>query len=97
MSFRFLVFLPDGQFDVSPMRSTGWTHVVLNYLGPNNGQGIRIYYDGEQTGSGYTKYTYTSPTGAGRVVVGRYYTVHDAYYTSVHVDELLFFNEALDD
>ena len=27
---------------------TGWTHVVMNYIGPSNGQGIRLFFDGKK-------------------------------------------------
>ena len=40
---RFGVFLKDGRFYERHPRLTGWIHVVLNYIGPNNGQGIRIF------------------------------------------------------
>ena len=57
-------------------------HIVLNYIGPNNGQGIRIYHDGLQVGSDDTK------------TVG---TEDDSIYASVDMDELLFFSEVLCD
>ena len=70
-------------------------HVVLNYIGPNNGQGIRIYHDGLQVGSDDTKTDVTFSPGDGCVCVGTYDDV--SVYASVDVDELLFFNEALSD
>ena len=75
------------------MESSGWIHVVLNYIGPDDGQGFQMYQDGEQTAAGSVKYTYkhASP-GDGRVVLGRRYTDRDELYASVNLDELLFFN-----
>ena len=71
-----------------------WTHIVLNYIGPENGQGFRIYYNKAKLDGGSTKSTNLGPTstphtpGDGTVVVGR--VLGD--YTSVAIDELLFFN-----
>ena len=77
-------------------RSSGWIHVVLNYVGPNNGQGIRVY-NGAEIKSDVTKQAYPYRPGAGRVVIGRQLIDEYATYVSVDVDELLFFNEALTD
>ena len=67
----------------------------MNYHGPNNGQGIRIYYNGTEV----DRYTHTIldalSAGDGRVVLGRYKTNIDNNYGSVQVDELIFFNQAL--
>ena len=70
---------------------------MVNYIGPSDGQGIRIYYDGVQAGSHNTKYAQTSQSGAGRVVLGRQGIDWDATYGSFGIDELLFFNETLTD
>ena len=32
------------------------------------------------------------PTGDGRIVIGRYNTDQDKEYSSVHIDELIYFN-----
>ena len=88
--------LPDGHFGVSHSIPTGWTHVVLNYIGPSNGQGIMIYYDGVEVANGTARSSYNSfPSGYGRVVVGRYFINKDKEYTSVQVDELIYFNNSL--
>ena len=54
--FRFQVFLPDGHFFKSNSRPLDWTHFVLNYLGPNEGQGIRIFYNGAEVGTDTDKH-----------------------------------------
>ena len=77
--------------------SSGWMHIALNYVGPDDGQGIRIYQDGVQIGSDDTKSSATLTFGDGRVVVGRMYTDGDEGYAGVDVDELLFFDEKLSD
>ena len=79
------------------MTSQQWTHIVLNYIGPNNGQGIRIYEDGVQTASEDTKSGRTYSAGDGKVVVGRVYVDLNVQHGWINVDELLFFNQSLND
>ena len=75
-----------------------WEHVVLNYIGPDDDEGIQIYLNGMQYATDDTKETDNYSPGDGRVVVGRYYTnfYHEDEYEGVSVDELLFFNTKLD-
>ena len=68
---------------------------MLNYIGPNDGQGIRVHYNGTEVANDTTKSEGTYSTGDGRIVVGRYYSHRDVRYTSMQVDELAFFNKAL--
>ena len=92
----FAVLVMDGYFNKDAGRRTGWTHVVLNYLGPNNGQGIEIYYNGVRKKTKSLKNTRSYSAGDGRIVVGWHYTNFDRlYYASMQIDELLFFNRAL--
>ena len=72
---------------------------MLNYLGPNNGQGIRVYYDGVQTKSDEMKETLVNPyqPGDGRVVLGRELIDSNSRYASADIDDFLLFNEALSD
>ena len=76
-----------------------WTHVVLNYIGPQDGEGFTVYYNGVQTGNDTTKGSLNTAvsSGDGRVFVGKYPTNLDRQYSGVDVDELLFFNEHLSD
>ena len=83
----------DGYFYKFASRPTGWTHVVLNYLGPHDGQGIRIYYNGTEVARDTTKATRSFSAGDGRIVVGRFNTDRDNNYASLQVDELIFFNQ----
>ena len=49
ISFRYGLILPNGYgFAHVDTRSSRphWFHVVLNIIGPNNGQGFRVYHDG---------------------------------------------------
>ena len=66
----------------------------MNYIGPNDGEGVRIYYNGE-VASKTTKTEGSYSAGDGKITVGRYYTNTDALYASFQVDELIFFNQIL--
>ena len=94
-NLRLRVLIPDGRFKVNLPIQTGWTHIVLNYIGPNDGEGIRSYVNGQEVASETTKSRRSSLPGDGRIVVGRRSTDQDMYYTSVQIDELVFFNKTL--
>ena len=89
------MLLQDGQFFISHTQPSGWTHVVMNYIGPNDGEGIRLYISGTEVGNDLTKSTTHQSAGDGRIVVGRWFTDKDEGYSSVKVDELIFFNHYL--
>ena len=95
LSFRLQVYLPDGLFLTYIDEPSGWTHIVLNYIGNNEDEGIRIYYDGTEVASGRSKSWDSRSAGDGRIVVGRKYTDIDRNYASVQVDELIFFNQKI--
>ena len=76
---------------------TGWIHLVMNYIGPNNGEGITLYIDGAEVDSDTTKYGPPYSAGDGRIVVGRRSTDRNERYVSVRLDELIYFNAALTD
>ena len=95
IAFRSFLNLLDRQFLASHSRPTGWTHVVLNYIGPHVGEGIRNYYNGQEVASDTDKERVDRSTGDGRIVVGREYTDGDRDYASVQVDELIYFNAVL--
>ena len=68
---------------------------MLNYIGPNDGEGIRMFIDGAEVRSSTTGSGRSASVGEGRIVVGRYYPDRDEHYASVQVDELIYFNAAL--
>lgn len=78
---------------------SGWFHTVINFIGPDEGEGIRIYHDGVSVANGTTKSYLACDQSAcrpdGRIVVGRDNTRIDTGYCSLQVDELAFFNKAL--
>ena len=65
---------------------------MVNYIGPNDGQGIRVY--GMEVACSVTRDA-AHPAGDGRVVVERRYIDEDREYASMEIDELIFFNKAL--
>ena len=73
----------------------------MNFIGPNEGQGIRIYNDGQLIGSDTTKTNETNLPSDGRIVIGRADLNHIGtpnfftLYASVEVDELLIYNRTL--
>ena len=96
-----MVSLTDGLF-VSGKKADldTWTHVHVNYIGPNNGQGIRLYYNGAEVTSSASKGISGSPYSPadGRMVVGKSYVDTNLdHFASLAVDELLFFNSQLTD
>ena len=98
MSFvRFELILLDGYFFTYHTKQIGWTHIVLNYIGPNDGEGIRFYKDGAEVASVAIKSGGPYSAGDGRIVVGRVYTEVNGNFASVQFDELIYFNAALTD
>ena len=91
MGARFLVLYE---------KPSGWFHVVINYFGPNEGEGITVYHNGQEIGSDTTRFPLpdTNTPGEGRMALGRdpigdedFY----GFYGSVEVEDLRFFNQNL--
>ena len=68
---------------------------MLNYIGPNDGEGIRLFINGTEVARDTDKHRGPYPAGDGRIVVGKWLTDQDKWYKSVQVDELMFFNRFL--
>ena len=78
---------------------------MINFIGPNDGQGFEVYNDGVQVQGreidgvqlegtniiGSTEH----PSADGTIVLGRSYTNSNQSYSSVYIDELYFFNRCL--
>ena len=74
----------------------GWFHIVINFIGPNITQGIKVYNDGVQVGGISRVQTgITHIEGDGRIVFGRFYTDSAISYASTQMDDLLLFNQVL--
>ena len=99
--FRYSVYLPDGNFGFVQEPVSGWVHAVLNFIGPNEGQGIRIYNDGRLIGTDTTKFNASFTQSDGRIQIGRADlnvagTANTMqFYASVDVDDLLIYNRSL--
>ena len=86
-----------GYYIASATKPDGWFHLIVNFIGQDDGQGVRIYYDGELKATDTSKHAAIHNPGDGRIVIGRYYTNYNTYYNSFQMDELLFFNHSLAD
>ena len=95
LSFRVGIATHKGSFAISSLPPSGWTHLVLNYIGPQNGQGIRMFYDGTEVAHDTSLCCTPQQPGNGRILVGKPRIDLDNYYSSVQLDELIFFNRAL--
>ena len=93
--FRYYIDIREVRFVAEHDQYSGWNHITVDFLGPEDGQGIRIYRNGLQDASDDSTYSITVDTGDDITVVGRYYTNQDNYYTSLEIDELAFFNAKL--
>ena len=82
-------------FYASQQTPVEWHHLVFNYIGTNGAQGMAIYHDGQEVVTNTNGHLFPTSTGPGEVVIGRYLTSWDGGYSSVLVDEMLFFNREL--
>ena len=68
---------------------------MLNFIGPNGGEGIQAFKDGTQHAHHMWGLSDTQTDGDGRMIVGKKHANVNNYYAHVEVDELIFFNQAL--
>ena len=93
--FRYALRVYDGYFHYNYPWLTDWYHLALVYHGPNDGQGISIYHDGNLIKNDASKALRDREESRGTVVIGKLYTDTDQHYGSVMVDELTFWNKQL--
>ena len=67
--------------------TSNWVHAVMNFIGPNEGQGIRVYNDGNLIGNDTTKSNGAFPLSNGRIQIGR---VQYNYTGNLHLDSSFF-------
>ena len=92
--FRYSLQQGGGGFVADVEKPPGWSHVLLNYNGPGNGQGIQVYNNGvtsEGHGNQFVDSSF-APSGSGQTVIGRYFSDREERYTSLEIDELAYFN-----
>ena len=70
-------------------------HVVLNYVGPDDGEKLQVFYNGENSMHDGSKEAWSYSAGKWKIVIGKAYAHDDMFYSSVQIDELIFFNRAL--
>ena len=95
MYFSYRVLVQDGRFVTHVPVSNHWVHSVINYIGPNAGEGFRLYLDGINVKNETRKRSSTSISNNGTIVTGRLFTDFDEFYASFQMDELLFYNRTL--
>ena len=74
---------------------SGWFHLAVSILGPSDGEGFRVYYDGVLKGSDSSRGGGTKSGNSGQLVLGRRLIDLNSYYASVTVDELTLWNRSL--
>ena len=92
------VYVPEAGFVNSNYTTlSGWIHIVINFIGPNHGEGYKLYLNGALFGRAPYRFSgFQVPAdGVRRIVIGRAFTNFDGVYGSVDVDELVFFNQTL--
>ena len=74
----------------------------MNFIGPDEGQGIRVYNDGKLIGNDTTKVDGSYAPSNGGIQIGRIdFRFHNnpsttfPFHASVEVDELLIYNRTL--
>ena len=93
--FRYFVHTNAANYFTSARLPSGWTHIVLNYIGSGSGEGIRVFYNGHQVASDTTTWGPLRQAPNGKIVIGRVYTDHNVYYSSIQIDQLALFNQSL--
>ena len=86
---------PNGQFFKDLSKPDGWFHSVMNYIGPNNGQGIQVFQNGESVANATTLHSIPTIPGDGEIAIGKFHIAIQGDYGSVAVDELVFFEQVL--
>ena len=72
-----------------------WHHIVFNFIGSGDGQGFKVYDNGEMVLNATTRRQRRLPAVDQKIVIGRLYTNESDGYSSVNVDELVLTNRAL--
>ena len=98
MYFSFALYLETGLFVATGNAGSydEWHHFVANFIGPQEGEGIMLFFDGNLLASVTTLVNLGGPAGNGLVQIGRASTDSNLEYGSVAIDELLFFNRVLE-
>ena len=71
-----------------------WTHLTLVYKN-NEPYSIALYINGDLIATDRTQVAQDTIPADGRIVLGRAYSDMNAFYTSIDIDELGFYNRPL--
>ena len=78
-----------------------WVHIILSYDKKlfdarfvRHSPGFEVSIDGKRVIRDSTKIPQDTASGDGRVVLGRAYSTVDDHYTSMEVDQVMFYNKA---
>ena len=77
-------------YQVTSKVDNQWVHLVLNFIGPE--ERFQVFRDGALVPGQQTKAYFSRPLGDGRLVLGKRFPHMDNFYSSIDVDELVFFN-----
>ena len=66
-----------GYFLVTFNPIVGWFHLVVGYLGPNNGHGLIAYVNGTEVGRDASRYDEVHPAGNGQLIIDSWYVDSD--------------------
>ena len=97
LHFRVGLYLPEifyAHFETL-YPPTDWLHLVVNFYGTEDEAGFDMYVNGVKTDDDLNTGPGGPIPGLGEVVVGRRYPSTDDLYSSVMVDELIFYNRKL--
>ena len=77
-------------YQVTSKVDSQWVHLVLNFMRPE--ERFQVFKDGTLVPGQQTKKYFSRPLGNGRLVLGKRFPHRDNFYSSIEVDELVFFN-----
>ena len=80
-------------YQIIPNDGNQWVHLVLNNIAAT--KAIEVFKDGSFVAGQSHRLLYFRSPGDGRLVLGRRYPNSDSYYSSMLLDELVFFNRKL--
>ena len=98
--FRALIYKTGGYFKeknyIRPV--PGWIHIVLNYRTSSRSPLPRLsaYVNTYEVLTDSTEVLEDTASGDGRIILGRAFSDIDDHYTSMEVDEVMFYREWLD-
>ena len=69
--FRGVIDVATGWFETGLKNPSGWAHVVINFMGPNDGEGFTLFVNGKEGARDTSLSAGVRPEGDGRIVLGQ--------------------------